>query len=153
MTASNSSSGVRSMAEPASGARHALRGLRIMVVDDVEDARDMIGEILTMSGAEVVSVASVREAMQCIEEQPPHAIITDISMPQEDGYAFIRALRKLTPDKGGTIPVVALTAHASQAVTERILSAGFQLHLAKPVDLLALPSQVIGLIAGNHAQT
>ena len=126
--------------------RGRLHGLRIMIVDDVQDARDMIAEMLSLHGAEVVAVESVREALAQIRINAPDALITDISMPDEDGYALIRALRALKPEEGGNIPAAALTAHASEAVRSRLLAAGFQMHLAKPIDLMELPSQLIGLI-------
>jgi len=123
-----------------------LHGFRILIVDDVQDARDMIAEILSLRGAEVIAVASVREALESIGTCSPDALITDISMPDEDGYALIRAVRALKPEEGGSIPAVALTAHASPSTRSRLLAAGFQMHLAKPIDLMELPSQLIALI-------
>jgi len=117
-----------------------------MVVDDVQDSRDMIAEILSLRGAEVTPVASTRDALRGISESVPDVLITDISMPDEDGYALIRAVRALEPEKGGRVPAVALTAHASQDIRSRLLSSGFQMHLAKPIDLMQLPSQLTELI-------
>jgi CheY-like chemotaxis protein len=111
----------------------------------------MIAEILSLRGAQVIATGTAREALESIRKCPPDALITDISMPGEDGYALIRAVRALSPEEGGLIPAVALTAHASQAVRSRLLSAGFQMHLAKPVDLMELPSQLNDLVRKTPA--
>lgn len=132
-----------------SGAHDTLRGLRIMIVDDVQDTRDMVAEILSLRGAEVIAVASAREALDGIRRHLPDALITDISMPGEDGYTLIRAVRELRIEEGGRIPAMALTAHAGESARLRLLSAGFQMHLAKPVDLMELPSRLLELISNT----
>jgi CheY-like chemotaxis protein len=129
-----------------------LNGLRVLLVDDEPDARDVIAEILSRCSAEVVSVASTKEALDAFRAQPPDVVISDISMPHEDGYALIKALRKLKPDKGGQVPAIALTAFASQVDRSRLLAAGFQMHLPKPIDPTQLPSLLAGLCGRKSAQ-
>jgi CheY-like chemotaxis protein len=129
-----------------------LSGLRVLLVDDEPDAREVIAEILTRCGAEVSSVASTKEALDAFKSQPPDVVISDISMPHEDGYALIKALRKLKPDKGGQVPAIALTAFASQVDRSRLLAAGFQMHLPKPIDPTQLPSLLAGLCGRKTAQ-
>ncbi len=122
-----------------------LNGLRIVLVDDDQDARDAIAEILQRCRAQVTSVGSAREALESIRSLRPDILISDIAMPHEDGYALIQAVRTLTPEEGGTIPAVALTAYASQSDRSRLLSAGFQMHLPKPIDPTTLPPLLFGL--------
>lgn len=120
-----------------------LNGLRVVLVDDDQDGRDVIAEALVRSHATVTAVASANEAMESIRKTPPDVLISDISMPYEDGYALIRAVRALRPEEGGRIPAVALTAYASQEDRSRALSAGFQMHLPKPIDPMQLPSLLV----------
>ena len=122
-----------------------LNGLRIVLVDDDQDARDVIAECLVRCRAEVTAVASAREALESIRTTQPDVLISDISMPQEDGYTLIRAVRALRPEDGGSIPAVALTAYAGPVDRSRLLSAGFQMHLPKPIDPTLLPSLLVGL--------
>jgi CheY-like chemotaxis protein len=122
-----------------------LSGMRVLLVDDEPDARNVIGEILTRCGAEVRGVASAKEAMESFRKSPPDVLISDISMPHEDGYALIKAVRTLKPDEGGNIPAVALTAFAGQVDRSRLLASGFQMHLPKPIDPTQLPSLLAGL--------
>lgn len=129
-----------------------LSGLRVLLVDDEPDARDVIAEILARCGADVHSVASTKEALEAFKTQPPDVVISDISMPHEDGYALIKAVRKLKPEKGGQVPAIALTAFASQVDRSRLLAAGFQMHLPKPIDPTQLPSLLAGLCGRKSAQ-
>jgi CheY-like chemotaxis protein len=122
-----------------------LSGMRVLLVDDEPDARNVIGEILSRCGAEVTGVASAKEAMGSIRKTPPDVLISDISMPHEDGYDLIKAVRKLKPEEGGHVPAVALTAFAGQVDRSRLLAAGFQMHLPKPIDPTQLPSLLAGL--------
>jgi len=122
-----------------------LNGLRVLLVDDETEARDIIAEVLTRCGAEVTGVFSVKEALKSISDSRPHALISDISMPQEDGFALIEAVRNLAPEEGGDIPALALTAFASEVDRRRLLAAGFQMHLTKPVDPTRLPAALASL--------
>jgi CheY-like chemotaxis protein len=120
-----------------------LSGLRIVVVDDEPDARDVIARILARAGAQTTSAGSVRDALAAITSQRPDVIVSDIAMPVEDGYDLIRILRELSPTLGPAIPTLALTAYAREEDRARCLSAGFEAYLAKPVD----PAELIGVIA------
>jgi len=121
-----------------------LRGLRVLIVDDEADARDIIGEILRRSGAEVTTAATAQEGLQLLGRVRPDVLVSDIAMPDEDGYAFMRCIRQLTPADGGDTPAVALTAYAREEDRARALAAGFRLHLPKPVE----PEELVGAVAG-----
>ena len=111
-----------------------LAGSRILVVDDEADARDMVTAILTRCGGEVRCSESAAEAIQAFEEWDPDLLVSDIGMPIEDGYSLIRRLRKLGSKRAKQIPAVALTAYATDEDRLMALSAGFQLHLVKPIE-------------------
>jgi signal transduction histidine kinase/CheY-like chemotaxis protein len=129
----------------------SLSDLRVLVVDDDPDARELIGTILERYGAAVALAASAEEGMQALTNGAPHVIITDIEMPQEDGYAFIRRVRALPPDAGGKLPAAALTAYASVADRMKVLAAGFNMHVAKPVQPAEL-AMVVASLAGRQAE-
>ncbi len=115
-----------------------LNGLRILLVEDDLGAREAITEVLTRAGAQAKAAASASEAMQVLNDFEPDVLVLDISMPQESGYSLLRRIRKL----GKTMPALALTALASEKDREEALSAGFQMHLVKPVDF----DQLIGAL-------
>ena len=118
-----------------------LKHLRILVVEDDLDTQELLTTVLQRHGAEVVTVGSAGSALKEIARAKPDVIISDIAMAGENGYELIRKIRSLGPEAGGHIPAVALTAYASVADRRRALLAGFQTHLAKPVepdDLLAV---------------
>ena len=110
-----------------------LEGLRVLVVDDETDAREMVNATLTQSGAEVRESSSVAEALEVIEEWHPDVLMSDIGMPDEDGYALIRKVRSLSQERGGGTPAAALTAYAREEDRKLALAAGFHVHLSKPV--------------------
>jgi len=120
-----------------------LDGLKIMVVDDEEDARALLVEVLGERGARVCTAESVAHALAQFAVFEPDVLVSDIGMPEADGYALIRQVRRLDPGAGGNIPAIALTAYARTQDVERALEAGFQRHLAKPVDA----ERLIGMIA------
>jgi CheY-like chemotaxis protein len=120
-----------------------LDGLRVLVVDDEADTRDVVTLILQQSGAETMSAASASEAVETWRNWKPDVLVADIGMPEEDGYALIRRVRSRPADDGGQVPAVALTAYARPEDRLRILSAGFQLHVSKPVE----PSELIRAVA------
>jgi signal transduction histidine kinase/ActR/RegA family two-component response regulator len=122
-----------------------LAGLRVLVVDDDQDARDLITEVLRSRGAEVTSAASVDEARDELERRPPHVLLSDIAMPGQDGFELIRSVRQHPSSTGGRLPAVALTAYARDEDRERSLAAGFDAHLAKPVDIDMLVATVARL--------
>ncbi|HEX7295535.1 MAG TPA: PAS domain S-box protein, partial [Pyrinomonadaceae bacterium] len=121
---------------PSIDPKAALTGLKILVVDDHEDGREVLAEMLSMCDAEVKVAASANEAISTIGEWRPQVIVSDISMPDVDGYAFIRQLRQIESHRD--IPAIAVTAHALAEDRERALAAGFQNHLAKPIQLTEL---------------
>ena len=120
-----------------------LRGLHVLVVDDEEDARILLETALTQYGARVTTATSAAEALAHIERRPPDVLLSDISMPNEDGHSLIRQVRARPHSKGGAIPAVAITAYASIGDGRAAEAAGFQAHLAKPFE----PSEVAALTA------
>ena len=124
--------------------RLVLAGVRILVVDDDDDTRDLVTRVLQKRGAEVVAAASAAEAWAAFESAPPDALLVDIAMPGEDGYSFMRRVRACTVEKGGRTPADALTARV--VVEDRLesLRVGFQSHMAKPVH----PEELVDVMAG-----
>lgn len=128
----------------------SLVALRVLVVDDEPDARDLIATVLTSRRAEVVSVESGGEALEEMERQRFDVLVSDIGMPAMDGYALIEKVRQLSAEQGGRIPAAALTAYAGVEDRMRALSAGYQMHIAKPVEPTKLAS-VVANLAGRHS--
>ncbi len=120
-----------------------LADLRMLVVDDEADARELVTAVLSRYGAVVRTASSVEEAMRLLREQVPDVLVSDIGLPGEDGYALIRRVRALGADAGGNVPAVALTAYASVEDHRRALAAGFQVHITKPVE----PADLVLLVA------
>lgn len=133
----------------------SLRGIRVLVVDDEPDARELVQLLLEGSEATVEVAASAFDAYEAIRRHPPHVLLSDIGLPDEDGYALIEKVRALPAEAGGAIPAVALTAFARAEDRRRAMLAGFQLHLAKPVEpaeLIAVVANVAGL-TGRHRRS
>lgn len=124
----------------------SLLGVRVVVVDDESDSRDFITTVLNQCQAEVKAVATVQEALQIIPQWQPDVLVSDIGMPEEDGYCLIRQLRSLPPEQGGNIPAAALTAYTRAEDRTRAIQAGFQLHLPKPIEPAELATVVASLI-------
>ncbi len=120
-----------------------LKGVRVLVVDDEPDARDLIGRILNECEATVSTAASADEALAVFERDPPHVLISDIGMPKRDGYDLIRAIRSQDPERGGNVPAIALTAFARSEDRRRAILAGYQMHVVKPVE----PAELITVVA------
>jgi PAS domain S-box-containing protein len=133
---------VASRATVAEGA--TLAGLKVLVVDDHEDGREVLLEMLSMCNAEVKAAGSAPEALTLVRDWRPEVVVSDISMPGVDGYTFIRQLRALDGVK--PIPAIAVTAHALAEDRERALAAGFQNHLAKPVKLSELIQSIATVV-------
>jgi signal transduction histidine kinase/ActR/RegA family two-component response regulator len=123
-----------------------LDGLRVLVVDDEPDTLDLIKVLLGQCGAEVATARSSAEALGLFAEVVPDVIISDIGMPGEDGYELIRRVRELPPERGGRTPAVALTAYARAADRLRVLRSGYQMHVAKPVELAELVAVVANVV-------
>ena len=120
-----------------------LYGLKILVVDDDVDTRELIEWVLKRVGAEVTSVGSAREALEVLEREKPHILVSDIAMPEEDGFALLKKIRALPPERGGRIPAIALTAHSLVQDRLQSLRAGFQSHVPKPV----VPEELVEVVA------
>ena len=123
-----------------------LKGLRVLVVDDEPDARNLIREVLGLCGAEVEQTGTAIEAHDLISFGEFNVLVSDIGMPEMDGYALIEKVRLLPAEKGGGIPAIALTAYARVEDRVRALKAGFQAHLPKPIEPVELAAVVASLI-------
>ncbi|MGH7137442.1 MAG: ATP-binding protein, partial [Pirellulales bacterium] len=130
----------RQPALPAADA--SLAGVRVLIVDDEPDGRDTIAKMLTVYEAQVTTASSAREARTLFEQSPPDVLISDIGMPDEDGYDLIRCLRRLPPSEGGGVPAIALTAFAREEDRLQALAAGFQVHATKPIE----PAELIAAV-------
>jgi PAS domain S-box-containing protein len=120
-----------------------IDGLRVLVVDDEEDALSLVTQVLVAHGAEVHAAGTAREALEKLGSVHPDVIVSDIGMPEEDGYALIRKIRALPSESGGGTPAVALTAYAREDDARRAFAAGYQIHVAKPVE----PTQLATVVA------
>src|SRR5499426_1909036 len=125
-----------------------LGGVRVLVVDDEHDTREILSVMLTRYGAEIRTAGSAAEAMEVFSQWRPDVLVSDIGMPVEDGYVLIGKIRALPPENGADVPAIALTAYASAQDKKNALAAGFQRHLAKPVEPVALAKNV-ALILGR----
>jgi len=123
--------------------RPSLAGLRVLLVDDEPEARSVLTAALRAYGARTESAASVREGLELVRSWRPHLVLSDIGMPGEDGYEFIRQLRQLRVGEGGGTPAVALTAYGRPEDRDRALAAGYRQHLTKPVTPAALAEVVL----------
>jgi CheY-like chemotaxis protein len=120
-----------------------LSGLRVLVVDDEPDARELLTTLLGLYGIEVTSAANANDALQAFVEVRPNILLSDIGMPGEDGYSLIRRIRELGDSKGGQTPAVALTAYTRREDRTRAIGAGFDVHVAKPVE----PGELLVVLA------
>jgi signal transduction histidine kinase len=141
------SDALRPVAAEASAERR-LRGLRVMVVDDEPDTCEVVGEILEQAGAVVRKCRSASQALAALDVWLPDILVSDIAMPEEDGYTLIRKIRARRTDEGGGVPAVALTAYGRSEDRTRALSAGFQMHVEKPID----PGRLVDNVASVAAQ-
>jgi PAS domain S-box-containing protein len=121
-----------------------LDGIKILVVEDEPDTRHLLMAILEKYGASIRDASTVSEALREVEHSMPDVVVSDIGMPGEDGYTLIEKIRALRPEKGGRIPAVALTAFTRAEERDRALSAGFQVHMSKPIE----PDELVNSIAG-----
>ncbi|HEV8137937.1 MAG TPA: ATP-binding protein [Pyrinomonadaceae bacterium] len=128
-----------------STAPHSLSGLRVLVVDDELDTRELVATVLMTCGAEVVSVGSATEALEQMERQRFDLLISDIAMPEMNGYDLIGRIRQLGKEQGGRTPAVALTAYAGINDRKRALAAGYEMHIPKPFVAAELISAAIFL--------
>ena len=115
-----------------------VRGLRVLVVDDDPDIRELVTATLSHYGALAAAVASVAEARRVFAKSPPDVLICDIALPDEDGLALIEELRRRGEHEGGSVPAIAVSAYVQDEDRDRALAAGFQRYVPKPVDILEL---------------
>jgi CheY-like chemotaxis protein len=124
----------------------SLRGANILVVDDEADGRAIIARILEGQGASVVTVGVASQALEAMRATRFDIVLSDIGMPEMDGYQFMRQARSLDAQRPSPIPAIAITAYARPEDRQRSLLAGFNLHLAKPVEASELVASVAGLL-------
>jgi signal transduction histidine kinase/ActR/RegA family two-component response regulator len=133
----------------------SLAGIRVLVVEDESDARDLTVTTLQYCGADVTSVSSSADAIAALlamgREALPHVLVSDIGMPREDGYDLIRQVRALSPERGGRIPALTVTGYATPEDVSKALSAGYQFHVSKPMDPSSLVKAVADL-AKRHGE-
>jgi two-component system, chemotaxis family, CheB/CheR fusion protein len=123
-----------------------LHGLRVLVLDDDPGTLEAILDVFRLSGAVVNSASSVAAALLALEAFRPQLLVCDIAMPESDGYAFIRKLRARGPERGGDTPALALTALSTPEDRRRAIAAGYQAHMAKPVDIDRLRDMAVELL-------
>lgn len=128
-----------------------VRDLRVLAIEDDDDTRELLVTILTLRGARVLPTCCVEDGIRALEREKPDVVLCDIGMPGEDGYSFVRRLRDLGPERGGDIPAVALTAFARDEERTRALEAGFDVHLAKPIQPTVL-LETVSRLAGRGMQ-
>jgi CheY-like chemotaxis protein len=125
----------------------SLTELRVLLVEDDEDSRELLGEILAGAGAVVQTASSAADGYAALAAFRPDVLISDIGMPGEDGFSFIRRVRALGADRGGALPAIALTAYTRAQDQTKALAAGFTSHVGKPVD----PSDLLAALANLAA--
>ncbi len=126
-----------------------FEGLKVLVIDDEADTRELLRVGISQCGAKVLTATSAQEALEAIEEERPDLLVSDIGMAGEDGYELIRKVRALPAGHGGKIPAIALTAYARTEDRLRALRAGYQMHIPKPVELAELMAVMASLIQRN----
>jgi CheY-like chemotaxis protein len=130
----------------------SLRGVRVLVVEDEEDARDLVAAVLRRAGADVLTAVSVSEALALCDRERPDVVLSDLEMPGEDGYSLIRKLRASPDPHLAGLPAAALTAYAGYEDAKRAREAGFEVHLPKPVQAPELVA-VLAALASVRSRT
>ncbi|MBD2255987.1 ATP-binding protein [Pseudanabaena sp. FACHB-2040] len=120
-----------------------LDGIKVLVVDDEADTREFVAFLLEQYGAKVTAVTSAREVLTILPQLSPDLLLSDIGMPETDGYMLLQQIRNLPPEMGGQVPAIALTAYAGEINYQRALAVGFQKHIAKPVE----PAELVAAVA------
>jgi CheY-like chemotaxis protein len=123
-----------------------LPSVHVLVVDDSFEIRNMLAQILKQEGATVTVVGTAEDALDLLEQSRPDVLLSDLEMPDKDGYWLIGRVRALAADRGGLTPAACLTGRTSPEDRARVLGAGFQYHIAKPVDVTRLLG-VVGILA------
>jgi CheY-like chemotaxis protein len=127
----------------------SLDGLKVLIVDDDSDNLQLFAFLFEAYGAEVAAVSSASDAFQAVLEWRPDVLVSDVRMPDEDGHMLMRRIRGLTVEQGGQMPAIALTANAKESDRLQALAAGYQQHLAKPVDPDVLLQAVLEMSASK----
>jgi CheY-like chemotaxis protein len=126
-----------------------LSGIKVLVVDDETDARDLVRRVLTECDAQVLTTGTAAEALLLVEREAPHVLVSDIGMPDVDGFELLRRVRALGQTRGGKVPAIALTAFARSEDRTRALRAGFLVHVSKPIE----PSELVATVASVAGRT
>jgi PAS domain S-box-containing protein len=120
-----------------------LTGIRVLAIDDEPDSLELLSVLIAQAGAEVMTVVSAPEFLVALESFDPDVLVSDIGMPEVDGYSLLKYVRSLPPQRGGLVPAIAVTAYAGEMNQQQALAAGFQRHISKPVE----PNVLLGAIA------
>jgi len=128
---------------PAEEAGQPLAGITVLAVDDEPDGLGLVAAILGRAGATVLTASSAARALELVESARPDVLLSDVEMPEESGYALIKKVRSLPPERGGRTPAAALTAYARLEDRTRALRAGFQMHIPKPLN----PTELAAIVA------
>jgi CheY-like chemotaxis protein len=132
----------------------SLKGLRLLLVDDEPDARELLTLVLKNEGAVVTAAASAKEALAVLQTNPPDVLISDIAMPGENGYVLLEKLRAIEREQGrARVPAIALTAYAREEDRQRALEAGFEVHLSKPIESEKLVSVILDIASKRLGKT
>jgi CheY-like chemotaxis protein len=137
------------MSNPGVSREYELSGLRILVVDDEPDARELLVVVLQQYGAKVLAVESADRALEAMDYWKPDVIVSDIGMPGQDGYELMRRIRSLPGERGGHTPAAALTAFTRPEDRLEALASGFQTHIPKPLE----PSALVAVLASLAGRT
>lgn len=130
---------------PTPSRRAELEGVTILAVEDHPDSLELLTEALQVLGATVFPATTSREAFELLLQHRPQLIVSDIGLPDEDGYSLLRRIRRLGPEEGGTTPAIAVSAFTSAEDRKRAIAAGFQAFVAKPMELNQLVSSIRAL--------
>jgi PAS domain S-box-containing protein len=130
-----------------------LNGIKILVVDDETDSRELVAFLLEEQGAQVTATTSAHEALIALTQAKPDVLLSDIGMPDMDGYMLIQQVRTLAPEQGGQIPAIALTAYAGETNQQQVIAAGFQKHISKPIEPEVLVQAIAQLVRLRSTDT
>lgn len=127
-----------------------LQGIHVLLVDDETDTRDLGAFVLAEAGAQVTVAASAQEALEQFSQIHPDVVVSDIGMPEMDGYGLIKKIRAMPDNQGGNVPAIALTAYAGETNQKQAIAAGFQRHLSKPMETLELVKVIQSILLSSN---